>query len=264
MHGAILSLLTGDPDGTLDARLGEGFPAVEVNATNYLDGRTIHHGRAAARVTERPRVPVVTPDRIVYDTEEVTRRVGCEWYADLETSWAGVDTSAGEQLVEDYLLSSVGVKPEPTTLRLDAWADRFEDRDEGDVWGVSFSQSVEEGHDRDRAGAYYHTEADERVVPTRGKRALGFEYVWDGQWVRGMVAASGYATCYRDWTAAEFARWIADEIHPYLEIDTDDQATLNEEACADCGRDTELVADGGDRVCEVCLDRRDEERGESA
>ena len=54
MQAALLYELTGDPDGdTLESKLDGEFPALDVERTAYLDGKTLHHGTAAARIEER-------------------------------------------------------------------------------------------------------------------------------------------------------------------------------------------------------------------
>lgn len=239
-HAAILGLLVGDPDTDhLESRLDDGFPAVKCNATEYLDGRTIHHGTVADRISEEVQAPVIGTNGIHTESEKLTRKVAADFYADLEEGWAGVDASDGMDILEAYLLATAGLKLEPTVLNLDVWSDRFEQRDRSSTWGVSFSQAVEDGHEKDRAGAYYHDEVDERILPNRGKKALGFRYSWEGSIAYGMVAASGFATIYRAWTTAQFARWVADEILPFLEADAAGVAT--KQATLDDQGDTEGV-----------------------
>lgn len=226
MHAAILSKLTGDPNTeTLESRLGNGLPAAAVEATEYLDGRTIHHGELAGEITEDTEVPFVSDTGIHTETERRSRQVTAEFYADLENEWAGVDTSDGDPLLESYLAGEAGVMREDARLRLAGWVRSFEQRDDASTWGISFSQSTEDGHPEDRAGARYHSEAEVHMIP-EGVSALGFAYRWNGTWVRGMIAESGYVAVYKDWHVEEFAKWVAEEVEPYLEYDRDEQQEL--------------------------------------
>lgn len=276
MHAAILSKLTNEPDDTnLQSHLGNELPAVEVEATEYLDGRTIHHGTLAGEVGTETDVPFVSDEGIYTEPGRKTWKITAQFYADLEAGWAGVNTGDGEDLLGSYLAGEAGVMREDAVIRLDAWAEEFERKNDADTWGVSFSQDVESGFSEDRAGAYYHSEADVNMMP-KGVSALGFSYRWDGRLVRGMIAESGYVAVYKDWDVDMFARWVADEVEPYLEYDRDEQQTLKrdteetdedaEEACDECGsvpKEYGLHEDAGDEVCIICKDKREEEREEA-
>lgn len=253
MHAVILQRYTGDVDGDLSSVLGDGFPAADVESTQYLDGRTIHHGQLAAEVTDEERVPSPGSDGIQMVQEDVTRRVVTDFYADFDTEWVGAATGDGSRILADYLLGEVGIVTEDSKLRGAAWAKRLEQQDDAHAWAASFSQSIEDGHGRNAAGAHYHDEVG--PIP-RGLSAVGFEYYWDGTPLRGMLASSGYVALYTDVGNDTFARWIADEIEPYLEVDRG-QETLGPE-CERCGRDSDQLQDG---LCVVCHDRI-EERGD--
>jgi hypothetical protein len=257
MHAAILHRYTGDPEGDLESRLGQGFPAADVERTQYLDGHTMHHGTLAARVTSEERVPAPGSDVIAMKKDEVERRVATDFYADFTEEWVGASTSTGGDVLTDYLLSQVGVVPEPSQLRAEAWAERLE-QDDAAAWGASFSQRIEDGDSRDAAGAHYHDEVD--AIP-HGLSAVGFEYLWDGVRVRGTLAESGYVAVYNLDRPEVFARWVADEITPYLEVDRGDgQASLTP-ACERCGHDRDLNDDG---YCITCQDYLTEHDGGEA
>lgn len=257
MHAALMQTLTGDADGTLDSHLGDGLPAAAVERTDYLDGRTIHHGTLAGRLTDEVDEVIVHGDSITTERVESTTQVATDFYADLDAGWAGVDSSDGVDLLEDYLRNEIVVAPEPTVLRLDAWAERLERIDGAAVWGLAYSQSVDDGYDRDRAAAKYHGDAGTHALPSAGASVVGFEYPWNGTVARGTITASGYVAIYRDWPVDTFARWVSDEVADYLEIDTDatEQSELGSQ-CRGCGRHTDTNED--DR-CVVCADA--EQRG---
>lgn len=227
MHAAILSKLTGDPSTeTLESHLENGVPAAEVERTDYLDGRTIHNGTLAGHVTTEEPSPIVTSDGIYTEPEATTRMVVTDFYADLEGGWAGVDTSDGEELLASYLAGQAAVMREDAAINLGGWVEAYERRDGSDVWGLSFSQSIDDGFATDRAGARYHDDAEIHMIP-QGVSAVGFQYHWNNSPARGMIAESGYVAVYDDWPVDRFARWVAEEIEPYLEYDRDEQQTLS-------------------------------------
>jgi len=258
MHAALLYVFDGvaDPD-RLPSDLSGDLPAADISGTAYLDGRTIYDGTLAGWFPEEYPVPQVTEEGITEGSKETERKVAADIYADLEAGWAGVDSSDGERLLADYLATHTTVRPEPAVLDLATLAEELPDG--ADVNGVVYSQSVEEGHARDAAGAEWHDAV--RGVPAEGVAALSVSYTWGGLLVDAMLAASGYVACYRDWTVDQFGRWIAGEIDPYLaaEREGDTQTSLSD-ACVDCGRSSEDLRrrDSGP-LCPVCRDKRDEE-----
>lgn len=46
---------------------------------------------------------------------------------------------------------------------------------------------------------------------------LGFERTYEGSVARGIVYAGGYVAIWRDWTAAKFCQFVADELLPFAE-----------------------------------------------
>ena len=250
MHAAILYKLDGEPNtGELESRMVGDFPAVDVDGTSYLDGQTLYHGEAAGRVIENRKVPVPTKNVILSEEQEITRNVRTDWYADLEDGWVGISSSDGEFLF-DWLLSQEGIVAEDAMIRLDAWAEDLERRDDASVWAVSYSQSEEDGHDRDRAGSQYHDDVQSHSMPVEGKSAIGFKYDWNGSNVRGMVSKSGYVAAYNVSLEEVFARWVSDEILPYLVYDKDDEQRFLEEVQENREADD---ADGGEVTeCDNC------------
>lgn len=251
MHAALLHTLGGDPEGELQSDLDGTLPAAEVDSTAYLDGATIYDGTLAGQIAEETDVPYVSEDGITTNRDERTRAIATTFYADLDTGWAGVDTGDGIPLLESYLRTA-GVRVAETELRLDAWAERLETDDDADVWGVTYSQSIEDGHHRDAAGSRFHEDADRTNLPVSGKRVVGFEYLWNGALAYGVVTASGYVAIYRDWPTEQFAKWVSEEVSEYLQPEADDQQTIGVPECERCGRESESVDDSG--LCVVCRD----------
>ncbi|WP_435065923.1 hypothetical protein [Halobaculum sp. EA56] len=244
MHAAILRVLTGDPDvEELPNHLEGGLPAASFERTDFLDGATIHHGRLAGRRTTTDQEVIVGEDAIFTEPVERDREVVTDCYVDLGASWCGYDTSDGEQLLTDYLLQTAGVIPEPTEIHLDAWIEEYGRRDDASVWATSYSQSKDDGYPRDRAGADFHADATMDGVPTEGVSAFGFSYKWNGGWIRGMLAASGYVAVYSDMHVEEFGRWVREEIRPYLTIAGDEPVTQSE--LSDASEDG-VATDGGE------------------
>lgn len=228
MHAAILRILTGDPDvEELPNRLGSGLPAATAGQVRYLDDRTINYGTVAGQITDETRVPVVGDDAIHSETEEVTRRTSAEYYADLETGWAGADSGDGTTLLTDYLASAAGVIPEESQIYLEGFAQDLPDT--ADLKGIVYSQSIDDGQPRDAAGSHWHYDADRDKLPAEGVSALAVEYTWDGVLVDAMLAASGYVAVYNsDWSTEIFGRWVANEVEPHLDYASDSQATLGD------------------------------------
>ena len=270
MHAALLYQLTGEPNkDEIESHLGSGFPAIDADGTQYLDGRTLYHGVAAGRIESETRVPVVTDDAILMEKDYASEQLKTEWYVDLEEGWAGIDTSDGEFFLE-LLQESHGVISEEMQIGLEAWARDFVQRDSAYCWGLSYS----EGDDNDpiRAGAGFHADAsiDSLRENAADVSAIGFSYKWGGDdRTRGIICESGYVAIYRDWPAEKFARWLADEVMPFTVYDTRavDQSTLgdSQEECDRCGRETDLQDYDDGQYCAVCIDYfEDDETGTDA
>lgn len=265
MHAAILTLLTGDPDldtRDLPNRLEDGLPAATADTDAYLDGQRITSGTLAGNVTTNETVPVVAEESIYTEREETRETVVGEYYADLETGWAGVNSSDIQPLLTDYLASAAGVIPEDAALDLDAFAEALPD--DVDTNGVVYSTSIDEGHVRDAAGSHWKRDAKPSKIPAEGTSVLHVQYTWDGVLVDAMLAASGYVAVYKEWATSTFARWVADEITPYLYYAGDDQATLSTdsdaEECVECGSTEDVQLLEGEPYCLVHRDAREEAR----
>lgn len=220
MHAAVL-YLTDTADATLDSHLDGGLPAADTEATQYLDGKRIHHGTLAGEITEPTTQVIVGDGAIVTESEERFTETATGFYADLSAGWAGVASSDAGSILGRYLVSEASITPEPAALRLDSWVEHYGSREDADVWSVSFANE-------DEAAARFHDAARNGRVPTQGVSAFGFSYQWDGRPMRGMLAASGYVALYSDVPVETFAAWVGEEIHPYLELEGDEQTELGD------------------------------------
>jgi len=265
MHAALLYTLTGDGD-RLASDLAGGLPAADVSGTSYLDGRTIYDGTLAGRIAEETPSAVVNEDGIAEATTEREREVLADIYADPEGGWAGVDSADGEELLLGYLRTH-GLRAEPAVLDLDAVASALPE--DADHKGIVYSQSVDEGHAQDRAGAKWHDDASTGLIPAEGVAGLSISYLWDGIHVDAVLYASGYIAVYKNWTTDQFARWVAEEITPFLQIEREAELQRelpSDDACADCGRESDDLATHAEApvegvLCPVCRDKYDEAAG---
>jgi hypothetical protein len=256
MHAALLSVIHGDAstDGLPD-QLGGGLPAADIDATAYLDGRTIHHGTLAGHVTDEVTAPVVDEDGIGTVTEQRDRRALADVYADLEAGWAGAASGDGERLLAEYLAQHANVLLEGAVIDLGGFVDTLPD----DVTtnGIAYSESIEEGDHRDAAGAEWHDAASLNVVDTETVSLLSLTYAWDGGPVDCVLAESGYVAVYGDWSAEQFARWVADAVEPHLAAESGGQTRLGTaDVCERCERESDSVEPrpNGEDLCIVCWD----------
>jgi hypothetical protein len=226
-HSAILYVLTGDPTTEELPSEYDRYPAADLEATDYLDGRRIHHGTIAGYTMEQERVPLLGEDFITDEIEERQSEVLADTYIDVEAGWGGISTGAAEEVFVDYLGVNADLTPEPAHIDLVAFGEDLPE--DAEVRGIVYSQSQEEGHSRDAAGAHWHEDADRSRLPGEGFSALAVKYVWEGSYIEAMIAASGYVAVYKKMPAEVYARFVADEIEPYLEQDRDEQEEFLEE-----------------------------------
>ncbi|MFA1612084.1 hypothetical protein [Halobellus rubicundus] len=272
MHAALLYAFpepdTVDEPDELPSNF-EGLPAADIDATQYLDGRRIFDGALADEIEVEADVAVVGEDFITEERDQQPRRIKTDVYLDPHAGWVGCDSSDGEELLINYAQATLGQRPEPAVLDLEGFAERH--ADELDTQGIVYSQSVDEGHHRDAAGAHWHEDASTDRIPTEGTAMLSVSYMWDGIHVDGALAASGYLAIYKDWTTATFARWVAEEITPHLAIEREEEIQkelTSGDACADCGRESDDLepleaAPIEGPLCPVCRDKHDEAADES-
>ena len=228
MHAALLALVNGEPERMPIETDLRGFPAIQAESTAYLDGKEIYHGTAANSVEQTVQNVYVDGDRITTTEEKTRSKVACEWYADLEAGFIGVDSSDGQWLFQHLALKH-GVEAFEAVVDLDSFADQIAANVEATAWQVSRKQSFDEDGDSERVEIKYHDSANLAETGRGGNIQLGFTYFWNGIRVHGTVAASGYVAIYSSMTVDTFGRWMCDELVPHLEIpDSGSQAFLKD------------------------------------
>lgn len=217
MFRGIIGLLDGDPDG----RIGRHRGAVDVEAelvTSFDNGRLVT-GEAAGTVTTEPEVPVVGEEYITTEREVRREDVYTTFLADLETGWVSVDSGDGEFLWR-WLENELNVRIARPIIDVNAIAAEVEALDRADAWQV-------QAGDEDAITIAYHDDA--RLDATGEFGQLGFGAYWDGTYLRGTLAQSGYLALF-DGGEDETAAWfIAEKILPHAEL-PDEQQTLDDAA----------------------------------
>jgi hypothetical protein len=221
MHASLLYQLTGDPaGGQIESQLGDGFPAIDAETVHYLDGQTLQHGTAAARIDEDRRVPVVRDHKIATVTDDVTKRAQTEYYLDLDAGWVGIDSADGEFFLE-LVERQQSVVAEELELALDVWIEDFSQFDGAGVWGVNYSEGEDDAPIR--AGSGFHQDASLSGVKRDAEHisGVGFRYQWADHWIKGSIFESGYVALFEDTTAEFYGRWLADHVLPYAAYNAD-------------------------------------------
>jgi hypothetical protein len=236
MHAAILYDLVGDvpDDEDLVEKLDGEFPAVDVEGTHYLDGQTLYHGEAAARIHEERDLPMPTNGGIAVEPLEASRRVLVDFYADLQEGWAGVSSGDGEWFVDEYLYNKHRLDAYEMYVGMESWIQDFVDEDTATVWGLTYS--VESGDETTRAGAQFHRDASIEQIERDAEdiSGVGFGYSWGNNPIRGVIYESGYVAVYsQSVSESMFARYLSDHVLPYTVSSADrtlhtEQSTLGE------------------------------------
>ncbi|WP_134672641.1 hypothetical protein [Halorussus marinus] len=261
MMASILGLPRHSIDLELETDTDGHSRGIVVNETQYLDGVTIYHGTAAGTISAQDTDVIIADDAIFTEQVEANKTVATEYIADFDAGFVGIDTSDGTFLWET-LSAMAGVDIVRAEFNLDAFAEQYERRDDASVWQIGYK------HDEENVGVRYHDDAQLR---TDGVTQLGFQYLWDGQPVRGTVAASGYAAVYSPMHVEEYGRWVRDELLPYAFLPEDGQEEFTESdevepevgECEKCGREADLEETGDGMLCVVCADKLDEESSQS-
>lgn len=229
MQSAILALVDGEPQRMpIESQLTGDYPAIEANATQYLDGKTIYHGNAADHIETPAQEVTVRESGISTSQTKHFETVACKWYADFEAGFIGVDTSDGDWLFQ-YLAAKHGVEVFETVVDLDAFAEQIAENVHARAWEVSRKRSYDDDDEMEKVEINYHDSANLAETARGGNIKLGFEYNWDGTIVRGTVSKSGYVAIYSSMTTATFGRWMHDELVDHLTIpESGSQAFLKE------------------------------------
>lgn len=224
MHRAIIGLFDGEPDSDEPDLEGSTHFGVDAHGYAYLDGAaTIYHGEAATDVDEEVTNVSFTSHEITRSVKIVERTVATTFFADPDAGFVTVDSADGTFLW-DRLQLRHSCDIERAALALDDWRDDLQAMDQARCWQLGW----DEPDDRDDVGVTFHDAAS--FDRADGITQLGFEYLWNGNAVRGTAAASGYV-CVFDGVSrpADVGRWLREEVLPHAYVPEDDdgeQTTL--------------------------------------
>jgi len=248
MHAASVYLTEGDArQSEIPSKLDGSLPAIDAEATHYLDDHRIYHGEAAGRVEEESERVWVTDDGHIVaerEPEHVTRRV--EWFADVSTDpgFIGVSSASNGEWLVDRLGAQAGVIVRDTEIDVDAFADELRVEETAQAWNVSRSQVLDDDGEAEQTTIDYHDAADLEQA-TGGTVGLGFDYFWHDTHMRGILYESGYVALYSDRVTEVFAEWFRQDVLPFL-YDAGDATTTQSELTEDERDRAEVAAtDGG-------------------
>ncbi len=216
------------------------YPALESTAYEALDGSTIYAGNAAAQIDVESETVYVSEDAIVTEREPDMETVACEWIADLEAGWLGVNRSDGDWLF-DSIGGTKGTLMHRAVIDVKGFAAHLSDYPSASAWNVTRTRSLDADGDAEEATINYHDAAHLSDTQKSGETTmLGFEYHKNG-YRRGVVSESGYVALFDGGDRPEhYAEFINSEILPFAELPEEFQGALSE--VRDAG-DEEVTAD---------------------
>lgn len=229
MRATILGLIRGEvADPTVESRLeNASYPAIDATAYESLDGSAIYAGDAAGRVEVETERVYVTESAITTEREPEEKTAACEWIADLESGWLGVNRSDGEFLF-DLLGAVKGVEIHRADIDVDGFAEYLSDYADSTAWNVTQTRSLDDDNDAEESVISYHDAA--HLADTGGSREttmLGFTYWWEGSYTRGVVSESGFVAVFDGADApSAYAAFINSEILPFAELPEEYQGTF--------------------------------------
>lgn len=216
MHAAILDLVEGEPERLpIESDLEGSLPALDVESTRYPDGEEIYHGTAADLVEQSAQDVTVTPSGIETERIEELEKVATDWYADFDAGWIGFDSSDGE-FISEILAARHGVEVYEGALDVDAFAEHLVEKDISGAWQTGRKKTLDDDGEASRVEINYHDSASLRAAAQGDNVQLGFRNTWGDMRVRGTVTRSGYVALYTSTTTPVFARWMREEVVPFL------------------------------------------------
>ncbi|MFW6435935.1 MAG: hypothetical protein ACOCY1_06085 [Halovenus sp.] len=216
MHAAILDLVEGEPRRLpIESDLEGSLPALEVESTRYLDGEEIYHGTAADLVEQTKQDVTVTPNGIESERIEDLEKVATDWYADFDAGWIGFESSDGE-FISEILAARHGVEVYEGALDVDAFAEHIQEKEISGAWNTGRKKTLDDDGEASRVEINYHDSASLRAAAQGDNVQLGFRYTWGDKRMRGMVTRTGYVALYTSTPTPVFARWMREEIVPFL------------------------------------------------
>jgi len=242
MHDATFFLTLEEArDPEVESHLDGDYPAVDAEGTHYLDGHTVYFGQAADLVEERKEEVLVDPEEITTNRAKTLVPRAIDFYVDVSSDpgFIGVSSASKGEWFVKRVAAQTGVNVKQTRIDIDAFADHIREQTEiADAWNVSHSRDF--GGGKEQTSIDYHDAADLDAAQN-GTIGLGFEYMWGDEFVDGIIYESGYVANYSDGLLEEgFARWVREEVLPFLEVDSGDDEPATEQA--------ELTDDEQDRA----------------
>lgn len=262
MQRTIIGLTTADGHADPLDSVSGGDWAIDVCETmTYLDGDAIQHGYAGTYQTSEQDVPAISGDTVEFETRDVREPVATEFFADLETGYVCVDSSAGAFMfgADGLVRRAAHVDVVRAHLNVPAFAKALTETYDNPTWWQVGWKEEEDGDTLD-AGVSYHRGTREHDPTSNNTSQLGFAFRRsNGEYVRGTCAQSGYVEVYEPaWGADAMARWLRDDVLPHCSLPADDsgEQTSFTPTCQECGRESDSVEDG---LCIVCQSKNDEE-----
>jgi hypothetical protein len=250
MHDATFFLTVGAArDSEVPSKLDGEYPAVDAEGAQYLDGNTVYFGTAADLIEVQREEVAVDTDEISTSRAKALVPRAIDFYADVSTDpgFIGVSSASKGEWFIKRVAAQTGVTVKETEIDVDAFANHIREQTEtADAWNVSHSRDF--GGGKEKTSIEYHDAADIETAQN-GTIGLGFEYMWDDEFVEGVIYESGYVANYSDGLLEEgFAQWVREEVLPFLEIDRDDGTETDQTELPDEEQDRAEVAatDGGD------------------
>lgn len=235
MHAGTLALLDSPADDTLDpwARTEGEVPAFDVQNTQEtladFQG-AVQTGAAAARVYVSEPEILVSGTHIERESTETVKTVYSGWTADVTGSGIVLSESvAADDKVSpfpfDMFTARTGRECKRHAIDVDRLSDAWADDDAlTAVWMVASEDEFEEGVSIDYGENATLDDVGDATI------GLGFKRTFQGSSTRGVVYAGGYVSCYRDWPAPQFVRFVEHEIVPFArEYEPDDEQVDFEE-----------------------------------
>lgn len=244
MQAALLAKVTGEPRNLPIQSNVDDYPAIDADSTVYLDDRRIFHGDAADRIEVETETVYLGQHSITTEQEKRTETAYGEWFADFDAGWIGVSNGDMEWLF-DYLSVKHGVEVREGFVDLDGFAEYVSDHPTASAWQTGRKRTLDEDEESESVQIDYHDSARIEEARRGDNVQLGFTYRWDGSYVRGTITASGYVAMYKDMPESTFARWMADEVVPFLctEGEIDHQADLDVDDARDDKSEEDEQAD---------------------
>jgi hypothetical protein len=243
MRATILGLARDEiADPSIESHIENAtYPAIDATAYERLDGTTVYAGDAAGKIDVEKEEIYVSDSSIITEPELVTGYSYCEWIADLEAGWLGVNRSDGDWLF-DTIGATKGTLIHRAEIDVDGFAAYLSDYPNASAWNTTQKRSLDADDDAEESTIKYHDAAN--LADTGGSREttmLGFGYFWNDYYTRGVVSESGYVAVFDGADKpGVYAAFINSEILPFASLPEEYQGALGDARDSD---DQEVTAD---------------------